>query len=219
MRSVIDGVEPFADQARRSVLAWRFQPAHRGSTPVAARINARVAFHQEQVPSPPRTTGQPPPTTQGAAATTPASATSNVVIEVPQDVEVHGARHEIGETTLSATDVREMPGAFGDPFRAIEALPGVIPVVSGLPYFYIRGAPPTNNGLPGRRHPRPLSSRRHRGRGSSIRRSSIASTSIRAQSCGVGPRGGRRDRRSDARPCNDAPRRSQPTPHRLGSSA
>ncbi len=58
---------------------------------------------------------------------------------------VLGERHEIGETTLSATDVREMPGAFGDPFRAIEALPGVIPVVSGLPYFYIRGAPPTNN--------------------------------------------------------------------------
>src|SRR5215469_729253 len=38
-----------------------------------------------------------------------------------------------------------MHGAFGDPFRAIEALPGVIPVVSGLPFFYIRGAPPTNN--------------------------------------------------------------------------
>ncbi len=48
-------------------------------------------------------------------------------------------------TTLSAPDMREMPGAFGDPFRAIEALPGVIPVVSGLPFFYIRGAPPTNN--------------------------------------------------------------------------
>ena len=54
-------------------------------------------------------------------------------------------RHEIGETTLSATDVREMPGAFGNPFRAIEALPGVVPVVSGLPFFYIRGAPPNDN--------------------------------------------------------------------------
>jgi hypothetical protein len=38
-----------------------------------------------------------------------------------------------------------MPGAFGDPFRAIEALPGVMPVVSGLPFFYIRGAPPNDN--------------------------------------------------------------------------
>jgi hypothetical protein len=61
-------------------------------------------------------------------------------------VNVYGTRREIGETTLSASDVREMPGAFGDPFRAIEALPGVVPVVSGLPYFFIRGAPPNDNG-------------------------------------------------------------------------
>jgi hypothetical protein len=40
-----------------------------------------------------------------------------------------------------------MPGAFGDPFRAIEALPGVTPLVSGIPYFYIRGAPPNDNGF------------------------------------------------------------------------
>ncbi len=59
---------------------------------------------------------------------------------------VHGGRREIGQTTLLATDVREMPGAFGDAFRAIDALPGVLPLVSGLPFFYIRGAPPNNNG-------------------------------------------------------------------------
>jgi hypothetical protein len=39
-----------------------------------------------------------------------------------------------------------MPGAFGDPFRAIEALPGVTPIASGLPFFYVRGAPPGNVG-------------------------------------------------------------------------
>jgi len=50
-------------------------------------------------------------------------------------------RHRLGRA-----EVREMPGAFGDPFRAIEALPGVVPLVSGLPYFYVRGAPPGNVG-------------------------------------------------------------------------
>ena len=39
-----------------------------------------------------------------------------------------------------------MPGAFGDAFRAIEALPGVTPIVSGLPFFFVRGAPPGNVG-------------------------------------------------------------------------
>jgi hypothetical protein len=42
--------------------------------------------------------------------------------------------------------VRELPGAFGDPFRAIEVLPGVTPIATGLPYFYVRGAPPGNVG-------------------------------------------------------------------------
>ncbi len=38
------------------------------------------------------------------------------------------------------------PGVFGDPFRAIEVMPGVTPIVSGLPFFFIRGAPPGNVG-------------------------------------------------------------------------
>jgi hypothetical protein len=59
---------------------------------------------------------------------------------------VRTRRRDSGQTTLSPADVRNMPGAFGDPFRAIEALPGITPVVSGLPYFYIRGAPPNDNG-------------------------------------------------------------------------
>src|SRR5438552_3756864 len=29
---------------------------------------------------------------------------------------------------------------------AVEALPGVVPLVSGFPYFFIRGAPPNDNG-------------------------------------------------------------------------
>jgi hypothetical protein len=86
----------------------------------------------------PRAFAQSPPGTPDAVAPPPADGDA-------QEIEVRGPRHEVGGTTVSAQDVREMPGAFGDPFRAIEALPGVTPIVSGLPFFYIRGAPPTNN--------------------------------------------------------------------------
>ena len=141
---VTEGTAPFAEQARRTVLRWAFMPARRGITPVATRIRARVQFHQEQAPNTSSPTGAHP-TAQGTSAALPSPAPTSVALEVPEEVMVHGSRREIGETTLSATDVREMPGAFGDPFRAVEALPGVVPVVSGLPYFYIRGAPPTNN--------------------------------------------------------------------------
>jgi hypothetical protein len=47
---------------------------------------------------------------------------------------------------MTRAEVRELPGAFGDAFRAIEALPGVTPIASGLPYFFVRGAPPGNIG-------------------------------------------------------------------------
>jgi hypothetical protein len=48
---------------------------------------------------------------------------------------------------MTGGEVRQMPGSFGDAFRAIEALPGVTPIVSGLPYFLVRGAPPGNTGF------------------------------------------------------------------------
>lgn len=46
-------------------------------------------------------------------------------------------------TVLSLEEMRALPGTFGEPFRAIEAFPGVVPVLSGLPYVYVRGAPPS----------------------------------------------------------------------------
>lgn len=61
-----------------------------------------------------------------------------------EEVRVRGDRREPSATTFSANDVREMPGAFGDPARAIEALPGVIPLGSGLPFYFVRGATPAN---------------------------------------------------------------------------
>ena len=65
----------------------------------------------------------------------------------PEEVVVRGRRPEPSRSaTLTREEVRELPGAFGDPFKAIEALPGVTPIVSGLPFYFVRGAPPGNVG-------------------------------------------------------------------------
>jgi hypothetical protein len=45
-----------------------------------------------------------------------------------------------------ARESRVVPGTFGDALRAVETLPGIAPTASGLPYFYVRGAPPANSG-------------------------------------------------------------------------
>jgi hypothetical protein len=67
------------------------------------------------------------------------------VAEAALDVTVRGQR-SAPVSSYAREEVRRIPGDFGDPFRAEEALPGVTPVASGLPYFYVRGAPPGNVG-------------------------------------------------------------------------
>lgn len=64
-----------------------------------------------------------------------------------QDVVVTGSKGtKSGQTSIGGAEVRQVPGAFGDAFRAIETLPGVTPTISGVPFFFVRGAPPGNNG-------------------------------------------------------------------------
>jgi hypothetical protein len=137
---VTEGASPFAEQARSAVLTWRFAPALAGDMPVAARIRARVDFHEPPAPALPLPVSPAPAPPTASAAPAPAAAPEALL-----EATVRGHRREAGQTTLSAIDVREMPGAFGDPFRAVEALPGVSPMVSGLPFFYVRGAPPNDN--------------------------------------------------------------------------
>lgn len=57
------------------------------------------------------------------------------------------ARARVSDVAASARrfvpeQIRDVPGAFGDPLRAIESLPGIVPVLSGLPYVFVRGSPP-----------------------------------------------------------------------------
>jgi TonB family protein len=122
---LVSGEEPFAGAAVEAAWQWRFVPARRGGKDIFARIRMRVDFTPPViVPSP-----------------SPPSATADVT-----EVTVRGHKPDPGQVTLGGGEVRQLPGAFGDAFRAIEALPGATPMASGLPYFFIRGAPPGDTG-------------------------------------------------------------------------
>jgi TonB family protein len=130
---VLSGDEPFASAAKRAAEAFAFAPATRDGKAIAARIRFRADFHAPQAEPP-----AAPPKASPPPAAPPASA--------PLEVTVRGDRPAPSAATLSRAEVRQIPGTFGDPFRAVEVLPGVTPIVSGLPYFYVRGAPPGDVG-------------------------------------------------------------------------
>jgi hypothetical protein len=139
-------VEPFASHAAAAALDFEFEPATREGRPVAAKIRIELRFTEPR-PEPlsvdAETTGTAPHPND--AVTTPPPPPKN--LEDPTEVIVLGVRPEPSRTvSLTRAEVREIPGTFGDPFRAVEALPGVTPIVSGLPFFFVRGAPPGNVG-------------------------------------------------------------------------
>ncbi|HEX2880333.1 MAG TPA: TonB family protein, partial [Polyangiaceae bacterium] len=145
---VIEGSEPFALAAQGAALSWKFTPATRNGVPMAARIRFEVRFAEPAAAELPQPEADPPvqpnaPLIAGSAPTSTAASSS--APPPPVEVRVRGKRGS-DHKRLSKAEVRQMPGAFGDPFRAIEALPGVTPMASGLPYFFVRGAPPGNVG-------------------------------------------------------------------------
>jgi hypothetical protein len=132
---VIEGPEPFAAAALSATSGWTFEPALRAGKPVAAKIRFEATFEGEvktAQPEPPLT-----PTTQSGTPQKPPHV---------ETVTVRGRQPAPGGISISKAEARQLPGAFGDPFRVVESLPGVTPVVSAAPYFFIRGAPPGNVG-------------------------------------------------------------------------
>lgn len=138
---LVDGVEPFASAAIEAVKASRFSPATRNGKIVRARIRIALAFTQPVVRPKPATEETAEPE---APATT--SSTKSAAPTVIEEVHVAGQRddpHTPTERRMTRAEMRVVPGSFGDPFRAIDIMPGLVPIISGLPYFYIRGAPPS----------------------------------------------------------------------------
>lgn len=133
------GAEPFASAAKQAAAAWRFQPATRDGIPVAVKIRFVATFHGEKTAPEPADPEEPLP---GGKPAAPKASPPKAPIEIL----IHADKLPPAVTSFSRAEVRQIPGTFGDPFRAIEVLPGVTPTVSGLPFFYVRGAPPGNVG-------------------------------------------------------------------------
>lgn len=144
------GAEPFASAAIKAVRQYTFTPAKRGDINISSRVRVVVEFTPEAdvpiPPPPPATTGVKPeediPDVRELPDGTPLPGSGKV-----EEVRIEGVRQSptpsATEHRMARADIRLVPGAFGDPFRAIDSLPGVVPTISGLPYFYIRGAPPS----------------------------------------------------------------------------
>jgi len=143
---VVAGEEPFASAVAAAATGLRFEPARRGDAAVAARIRVEV-----RVAAPAPSPSEPPPTLvpsgPPALATERAPSPSSTGA-APKAVEitVRGDGAEPGGRAIARSEVRVLPGAFGDPLRAVESLPGTVPLASGVPYFYVRGAPPGDVG-------------------------------------------------------------------------
>jgi len=127
---------PFSDAAEKAAAGWKFEAATRDGKPVPARIRFAVTFEA------PREEAEP---TGTAPVSQPKKPQAKVSAEETVEILVTGERKPL-RMRLSRAEVALLPGAFGDPFRAIDILPGVTPILSGLPYFYVRGAPPGNVG-------------------------------------------------------------------------
>ncbi len=112
----------------------RFTPARIGDKPMPALVRIKLAVTEE-------------PPEPDLVTETSARADTDAGVEPVEDIAQLGARAEVdpprpGARKLKLAEMRDVPGAFGDPFRVLDTLPGVVPLFSGLPYVYVRGAPP-----------------------------------------------------------------------------
>ena len=136
---VRQGTPPFSDAAMEAVKNWRFAPATRDDAPTSARIAVTVTFRAP--PPPPPQPREVPPAPERPARPPGEAAPAPTI-----DVSVKGHREELGTNYIPRAEAQLVPGAFGDPFRIVEALPCMAPYFSGLPYYYVCGSPPETVG-------------------------------------------------------------------------
>jgi hypothetical protein len=137
-------------ESLRSALALaRFEPASVNGAPRAARVQVRFALARpSDAAADAGADAAPLVASDAELATEQRSDSSAPRAMLHEEAELYGAMARVEKqkplaTALELEEIRELPGAMGDPFRVIDALPGVVPVMTGLPYVYVRGAPPS----------------------------------------------------------------------------
>lgn len=137
----IKGPETLRKYTESAAFQFRFTPALHHGKPVASKIHFLV--HLEPVLAEEVT----PRETEPSPAMPPAAKAPRQKAHVQEvEVTVTGQRNVQVSTRITRFEAREIPGTFGDPLRAVESNPGVTPIYTGVPFFFIRGAPPGNVG-------------------------------------------------------------------------
>jgi len=137
----IEGQEPFRSAAESASTHFKFSPALRQGVPVPSKVRFLVRFE----PSVPENNSKPAPEPV-SVPTKQSRRAPEKAIPGELEVTVPGTRTTIISTRISRVEAREIPGTFGDPLRAVETSPGVVPMYTGIPFFFIRGSPPGNVG-------------------------------------------------------------------------
>ncbi len=144
----------FDEAALSAAQRFVFKPALRDGKPVAAKIRYAYTFRLEAPPAP-----EPPPPPSGeqlasgsAASPTPtpaATAGTEAKVEPPEEITVRGQKEEreAPRRTLGREQLRTMPGANGDPLRAVTALPGFARAPGFSDILVVRGSSPQGSAV------------------------------------------------------------------------
>lgn len=140
---VVEGAPPFDAVAQQAALASRFEPASQGGTARAAYVLVRVEFTAPKEEPPPPSAAASPAASSPAVQSTAAAETRNAPespTQPEQEVSVRGVLRPGAARIMTDAETTILPGAEGDPVRAIESLPGVVPVLASGPFLGLRGA-------------------------------------------------------------------------------
>jgi TonB family protein len=121
------GGERYDQSALAAVKSFSFEPAHRGATPLAAKIRYRYVFPASAPVSPSTAASAPAPASAlplAAASPAPASPAPEPE-EFSAVATIEAPPREATKRTVSGEMLTEMPGTRGDALRAIEVMPGV----------------------------------------------------------------------------------------------